>query len=277
MTLQDYLDSRYELKRSICEGTAEGYRQAVRSLNRFAGRQVTLDELAPDLVNSWIRSLTVAPTTIAHRRRHALTLWRAASEDELCPPPAMWKIRRVRTPPRVPLAWTAEEVRLLAHAAKQLDGDYPKNGVRRSFFWQVALRVAWDTALRTGDLLLLDPGIFRAEHKTVVVQHKTGKPVLVGIHPTTASFLKAVPHWPFIVWWPYSDEYFRTEFQTVVKLAGLKGSFKKLRKSSGSDVERHHPGWGSAHLGHSFGPKISHMFYFDPRITGSDKPMPEEL
>ena len=278
MTLNDYLETRYELKRSICQGTADGYRQAVRSLERFAGREVTLGELTPDLVNAWIRSLKVAATTIAHRRRHALTLWRAASEDELCSPPALWKIRRVRTPPKVPVAWSAEEVRLLAHAAKQLDGDYPKIGVRRSFFWQVAIRVGWDTALRTGDLLALDPSAFRSSHhRVVVVQHKTGKPVLVALHATTMSFLRAVPHWPFIVWWPYTDEYFRTEFAEIVKLASLKGSFKKLRKSSGSDVEKTNPGWGSAHLGHSFGPKISHMFYFDPTITGCNKPMPEEL
>lgn len=112
MKLTDYLENRYELKRSICQGTADGYRQAVRSINRFAGRDVELRDLTPDLVNAWIRSLTVAPTTIAHRRRHLLTIWRAGSEDELCSPPALWKIRRVRTPPRVPVAWSAEEGRI---------------------------------------------------------------------------------------------------------------------------------------------------------------------
>jgi hypothetical protein len=280
MKLRDYLEERYSLKRSISSKTEGGYLYAIQSLDRYVGRAVELAELNEKLVNSWLKAIApaVSAVTLSFCRRHLMVLWRSAAEDELCPPPAMWRVRKVKCPPRVPLAWSIDEVRLLAHSAKRLEGDYEKLGVRRNFFWQVAIRCAWDEGLRWGDLLNQPPGLFRRTSlRATMIQHKTGRPVLVGIDESTWTFLAAVPHWPRLLHWPYCQRYFSTEFAEVVKLAGLKGPWIKLRKSSGSDVEKRHPGWGSMHLGHSLGPRISTAFYFDPRITQVNKPMPEPL
>jgi hypothetical protein len=49
----------------------------------------------------------------------------------------------------------------------------------------------------------------------------------------------------------------------------------KIRKSSGSSVAAHHPGYGSVHSGQ--GPQVTTAHYFDPRIVQASKPMPTEL
>lgn len=280
MRLTQYLAERYELKRNIREPTAKGYRYTVQSLCRYAGGDLDLGDLNPDLVNGWLRSVAggVSPTTLGFFRRHLLILWRSAAEDELCQPPAAWRIRKVKTPPRIPEAWTVDEVRLLAHWAKRLEGDYPALNVRRSYFWQLAIRFAWDEGLRWGDLLNQPPNLFRkGQLRATLIQSKTGMPVIVGCHESTWSFRAAVTNWPRLVWWPHCQRYFATEFASIVKLAKLRGSFIKIRKSSGSDVEKNCPGFGSMHLGHSLGPRVSIAYYFDPRIVTVDKPLPTEL
>ena len=78
--------------------------------------------------------------------------------------------------------------------------------------------------------------------------------------------------------WDYTGEHFRKEFKRLAKLAGFHGiSFKILRKSSSSNVESRHRGWGDSHLGHASGSKVGHQSYFDRSITEAERPRPEPL
>jgi hypothetical protein len=78
--------------------------------------------------------------------------------------------------------------------------------------------------------------------------------------------------------WGKCGNYLRQEFrQGVMQQAGLAGSLKKIRKSSASHVELHHPGMGAVHLGHRLSASISHNHYLDPRIVAKNRPMPTEL
>ncbi len=66
-------------------------------------------------------------------------------------------------------------------------------------------------------------------------------------------------------------------FRRVADRAGLKGSFKKIRKASASNVELRFPGCGSAHLGHVSQATLAQTNYLDPRIVGKNKPLPEPI
>ena len=101
--------------------------------------------------------------------------------------------------------------------------------------------------------------------------------MLVGIHSSTWALWTTCPSWATFIWWGHGLRHFATEFAQIVKAAGLKGSWTKLRKSSGSDVESRFPTWGSVHLGHSQGPQVTTAHYLDPRIVQANKPMPTEL
>jgi hypothetical protein len=59
------------------------------------------------------------------------------------------------------------------------------------------------------------------------------------------------------------EEHFRVEFAKIVKAAGLVGTFKKLRKSSGSRAEQLNAGSGHVHLGNS-------RRVFEQHYLGSD-------
>ena len=76
---------------------------------------------------------------------------------------------------------------------------------------------------------------------------------------------------------PYCKEMFRKQFEQLVTLSHLDGSLKKIRKSSATNVEMRHPGWGAIHLGHLTGFKTADAHYFDFRIIAARKPNPEEL
>ncbi|MFO0899829.1 MAG: hypothetical protein U0836_20555 [Pirellulales bacterium] len=279
MTLRDYLDGHYATKRSIGTKTAQGYDTAIVSLCRHAKHDVRIEELTPELVNGWLRAIetTVKPVTLMAYRRHLLVIWRSAHDDELLEALPL-RIRKLRLSPRIPTAWTVDEVRLLVAAAKRVEGNYPLMGVTKATWWELAIRAAWDEGLREGDFLNQPHDLFAADRlRATLIQHKTRRPVLVGWHPSTWALWQACPSWPTLIWWGHCRRHFSTEFASIVKAAGLVGSWTKLRKSSGSNVEAHFPGYGSVHLGHSQGPQVTTAHYLDPRIVQAQKPMPTEL
>ena len=55
------------------------------------------------------------------------------------------------------------------------------------------------------------------------------------------------------------------------------GSFKRLRKSSATEIERHYPGMGGPHLGHVSLRGIAETNYLDPTLLIDTKPMPRPL
>jgi hypothetical protein len=66
-----------------------------------------------------------------------------------------------------------------------------------------------------------------------------------------ATIRKSCPPRGPIIDFDRTPEWFRLRFRGLVQKAGLHGSFKTLRKTSGSLVELSHPGTGHKHLGNS--------------------------
>jgi integrase len=280
MTMQDYV-ARYELKRGIRSNSAAQYRIAARCIEAWAKRPVQVEEMSADLFNAWLVAIErrLSNETVRTRKRHVAALWRAAHADGLCPNAyCSHQVRRVtcRRPPT--RAWSVDEVRRIVEAAKKLQGTQDV-GLSKATFWELAVRTAWDTALRMGDLLEARTGDFSPEGEAVLTQSKTGRPVFVRMNPKTRE-LQQQATWRLrrkLIPWPYSREHFRKEFERLVHAAGLVGSMKKLRKSSATNVEIRTPGWGAIHLGHLTGFKTADQHYFDFGLIGSKKPDPEEL
>ena len=79
-----------------------------------------------------------------------------------------------------------------------------------------------------------------------------------------------------LVPWSMTAKHRRVCFaKEIVDPLGFQGTMKKLRKSSASDVELHHPGLGGFHLGHRAGRDIARLHYLDPRIIAENRPMPD--
>ena len=280
MNLHDFL-WHYELANELTEGSVYQYEAAIKSLCRWAGREITLDELSDSLVNKWLRDLSrskMAPATVKGRRSHLLVLWRSAYRRHGCEHGPR-EIRPVTVPASAPIAWCRSDVQKIVASCSQLDRSYDRVGLGRRVVWDLLIRLAWDTGARQCDLLCLTRDGIQADGSVVFTQKKTGQWHLARVHSSTIAKIDSsgARRRPFICPWPYSKEHFRHEFREIVDAAGLRGSFKKLRKSSAADVDAAYPGAGARHLGHRSGGRIATDHYIDPRITARHRPMPEEL
>ncbi len=280
-TLLDFV-AVYESGRRLSASAVYQYEQAAKSLDRFCHRSVHLSELSDDLVNAWLRSLERsdnANATVRCRRSHFLVIWRAAHRDGFCEIGP----RRIRCAPvqdTTPHAMRREQVEKLLSAAGRLDRDYPKMGLPRSAWWNMAIRIAWDTGCRQGDQWRIRSEKV-AENGTVeFYQNKVKKWQVAWLTEGTMEAIRVAGGFDrkYICPWSYTGEHFRKEFKTLAKSVGLGwATMKTLRKSSASNVEANHTGAGSSHLGHAPGSLIGHQHYFDRSITEAQRPRPEPL
>ena len=283
MTVSEYA-ARYATIREIVSGTARQYVITAAIFERWAGRPVLLTELEELLVSAWLRDYAVdhAPDTVRSKRNGLLALWRAAAEEYLCEPPSR-RVRTARTPWTPREAWTVDEVRQLLAAASTLPR-WHSCGLRRRDWWPLAIRLAWDTALRWGDLVRL-----RVDHldgdRFAICQSKTGRPSSGRLNASTVAAieesLSACPR-AVLVPWPRSHETFTDQVRRLVAKSGVSpGSWKWLRRGSGSNVEGKSPGRGMAArvLGHSPTSRIAEINYIVPSIVAASAPtiQPDDL
>jgi integrase len=283
LTLREYV-AVYATQRQIGPETVRQYRVAVGRLEEWAGAGVRLDELSELLVSHWLRHLEtiVAPATARSKRNQILSLWRAAAAEYLCNPP-MRAVRASRVPWIARECWELPEVLKLLRAASWARGRHPC-GIRRADWWDLAIRVAWDSGLRWGDLVTLQAGdIDRG--LAVIRQSKTSAPVAIRLHESTqariAQSLAEAPR-EILLPWVASRETFAKQLKVLVRRAGIRpGTWKWLRRGSATNVEAQAPGRGFAarHLGHAPGSRIAEINYICPRVVAQAAPsvMPEEL
>jgi integrase len=278
-TLREYLED-YQLQRDIRGGTVRQYRIAVNLIDRWAGKPVRLDELDERLASEWLQaySATVAPHTVRAKKQSLLALWRAASDEGLCDEPRSRRVRRVRLPELVVVAWTKDEVERLLAAAATLPR-WHRCGLRRSVWWDLAIRVAWDSGIRWGDLVTLRVDQIGPDGACTLSQSKTAKVSAFRLSPSTLAALRAsleaCPR-KLVCPWPTSPETFRDQMTRLVAKAGIRpGTWKWIRRGSGSDVELQARGLGHRHLGNT--PEVFRASYEDQTITGTGIPTPREL
>jgi integrase len=280
ISISQWVDD-YELERGLSGGSVIQYCRAASSLEEFVGGPVPVASLCREMVNHWLKWLAeceLAPSTVKNRRTHLLALWRGAAEAGLIEKPT--RIRRVTVPFQAPVAWTADEARRILSAAQKMPGRYGMiYGLPRAAVWEMLVRLAWNTGLRQGDVFRLRYDGVASDGLIAPTQNKTGRWLPCRL---TSSTMECIDRWKSpvrerIVPWSYTTEHFRHEFAGVVATAGLSGSFKRIRKSAASNVERRFPGCGSTFLGHARGSNIGPLHYFDPRIITPVLPVPEDL
>jgi integrase len=258
--------------------TLRQYQISVDLFSRWAGGQIPLDQLDAASVSEWIRdyaSSGVAPSTVRSKRSHILIMWRAAADEGLCELPTR-RVRPVRVPWIAPTAWTLEEVQRLVDACSRLKR-WHKCGIRRSEWWALAIRVAWDTGLRWEDQVrrlrfdqITPDGII------AMPQHKTSRVVVCRLSEVTLEAIRlsmAQDPRRLVTPWAASHETFSKQLKRLVRLAGIRpGTWKWIRRASATDVEIQSPRGASGHLGHTPGSMIAERSYIDPAIVGANRP-----
>ena len=161
-------------------------------------------------------------------------------------------------------------------ACDRLQGNMPRIGLVRRLYWRTFISASWFTGLRLSDVLSIERQWVGRDGKFTVVQQKTGRSlerqlplaVLAEIDEMRGAGPGRI--WP--LWQRTERELFR-EFQTLVALAGLRGTIKWLRRGGASEVERLQPGAGMRHLGHKTGGLFERCYRVDA-IVRRDVPMP---
>lgn len=187
LSLADYVEV-YATSRAVACDTIRQYRISVRRFEEWAGVGVRLDELSEMMVSHWLRHLEqrVKPSTARSKRNQIMALWRAAASEYLCDPPTR-AVRASRVPWHPRECWTREEVLKLLRVASFAKRRHTC-GLQRSDWWELAIRMAWDTGLRWGDLVTL-PAAEIVEGLAVIRQRKTAAPVAIRLHESTMAFL----------------------------------------------------------------------------------------
>lgn len=279
MNLIDFVPL-YALEHDIEQSTLASYQMVARRLDRFGGG-LKLTDLKRDLVNSFLVHLREEGRkkhTVACYRRTVLVLWRAAYDAELCDE-APRRIRVIRLPDTPKDVWTAVEVDRLLKACPVLRGRFKTTRIRRCHFFDSLIRAAWDTSLRLGDLLQIDVASVEAD-RFLWNQHKTGHNVDCVLTPSTLAAIEATfdnfaPSRKII--WPMwaRREQFYPLFRRIVAEAELTGTFKKLRRSSITNVEAQ-GGPGYIQAGHT-SPATTARWYLNRALAYENRPRPQEL
>jgi len=232
--------SHYALARDCCQNYVQDLRATVGQLSDFAGRQLCLCDLESDLVNEWLASLkgTFAPRTIRNKRVNLCVLWRAAFNERLVEKPPE-RIRSIKIPQSVPIAFLREELSALVKVADDLKSNWSDGTPRRLWFGSY-FRANYDCGLRLGDMLDVEipwiwPGGFLS-----IVQHKTGKTHRVQFRQETLALIHELigERKTGLVWsMPVCRDQFFWWFRRLRKKAGLsQGTSKWIRRSSASYV-----------------------------------------
>ena len=267
-TIVDLVES-YILARELADATTDYYRKLAKVLCSWAKRRIDESEFTVELANRFLRDKQAAGRSSYYRKslRNGLRallgfhLGHAAS--------IRGQLRPVKLDDLNPACWTTDEVNRVIDACKFV------RGAERQEYLRSLIAVAYYTGLSQVDLHRLERRDFDAKGVVRTKRSKTGRRVVAVVSPSVLLMLDARPSrgplWPIAT----SREAFRRVFARVVKRAGLRGSFKTLRKSSGTAVERLHPGRGHEHLANSR--QIFERHYLDPSHDDRQPLVPPEL
>lgn len=281
LTISAFFEHVYCLEKELRPSSAQQVELTLAALNNWHGSELRLSELSDDLANRWIKhqleKAQLSPKTVKRRRGDFLAVWRYAWNHQLCEPPL--RIRNVTVPRRVPDAWPLSALRKMVAAARELKGYYP-NGIKRSHFWEMFIRIDYDTALRLGDILSLPAAIARTGRFTVL-QGKTLREIHKRLRDSTIEVCRRSlpPEREILLDWPYRREQLWVHWREMILLpaglpAGRREGPQKMRRTSASHFARLHGREAARrHLGHSFG-SVADEHYLAPDIADGEALLP---
>lgn len=270
------------LEKELALSTIDQIAMTIKAFEEWHGGRITWEELTPATMNRWIidQAKTLAPKTIKRRRGEVLSVWRyAANEHRLCPAPK--RIRSVRVDRVIPDAWTQEEWQAMLAAARSAQGVY-RSGLTIAAWWELFLRVTYDTGLRLDDVFRLPARLVENSH-LAMVQHKTrdghivrlsSKTIALG-HSTTPQARKLLLPWHLgrKSFWNHWRRYISAP--SAIKV-DRRNYAQKIRRTSASHLEAVSPGAAMHHLGHKT-PGLAQRHYIDPTIAYGLAPLPPDL
>ena len=279
MLLAAYVE-RYALETALGPRTVENYRGSVARFSHWLGHPARMADLTDDAANRWLVAILDrgrSPKTAKNERNALLALWRAAYESRLVERRPD-RIRKIRVPVSLPEAWDERQLVALLAVAALLPGKLRRWRLPKAAFFRALILAGYDSGLRLADLLALRWDQIGADGSVAVLQQKTRWPILARLRPETLAALDQIGRegQPLVFGGVISRRQLFAHFGRLVRLAGLSGGTRKLRRSGASLLERVCPGAAQYYLGHR-GPNLAARYYIDPRVAGQNRPLPPPL
>lgn len=260
---------RYFVMRELRKESEQQYRDILAIFLRWAGvDDLPAEEFTGDEISEFLAFKQSQGRSCHYRKglRNTLkALHRFSRGYKNCD-----DIRPVKLDQLSPASWTPADVVKLVKACDELR-------FRERDYWRTFILVGYYSGLNAIDIHRITKADIAPEGYIVFNRNKTGRRTYTGIPVAIATeILSRAPDTGPI--WPRetTEEAFRLQFQRIVKWAGIPaGSFKQLRKTSGTLVEANAPGMGHRHLGNT--QEIFTTHYEDVRVTMANPTMPPEL
>lgn len=266
------LANRYVATRPLNLMHANTLTSRVRQLADFAKTDDPAECCQVEVINRFLAryAATHSPATVKGVRGDLLTVWRYAADHGLADQPDPRQIRIRRVPQSIPECYTVDEVRQLIADCPAMCGDY--NQIPRSLYFEAIIRLSWESGLRLGDCWAFRSSQLDAAGRLVRVSRKTGLRTVHQLTEHTSEALRACGS----LAWPHAKWTFQLHFRQLRDVTVRRGTFKWLRRASGSYVASlYGESAGASHLGHS---SISTFRrYYDHRLVEGNRPAPPKL
>lgn len=280
MLFQEFFEDVYSSERNLRSESIRQLAMSVRIFVDFIGRNPHLDELNHKSLNDWVSEnpRNWSAKTLKRRVCDILSIWSYAYSIEATEnKPNRMRIRKPRSPRKIPDAWTLEQLKSMMMAAESF-GTYMPNGVRKSDLLKSIILVGYHTVLRPSDVARLLRSQLVPDGEPVPMEKRLGDEVLVRTPNYVVEFIdRQYPKDVTKVFaWPYRREHFyQGIWKPMLRKAGLpdtkRDGLQKLRRTGVSHGESIERGYGASLAGHRPGSRVTYDSYVDPRVVDSER------
>lgn len=264
-----YLPSRL---RGASESTLNQFRVSIENFGLYLGKRPRTWDLTDDNVTGaayWMISRGRSPATANKLLANLRAIWEFLARTRRVK--KFPTVKKLKEPDRIPIAWSAEQMRSLWGAMLSQPGEI--SGVPASLWWISLHAVFFDTAERKGAVMATDWNDIDLHTGTILFPAQNRKwktrDKLHFLHPDTTSVLKKFPAKTGKIWhWPGGDRSIYPAYRKIIQAAELphdrKHLFQCLRRTTASLFEA--CGGNSTDLLDHGSRAVTKKHYLDPRI-----------
>ena len=259
--------THYTLYRQLAPDTVAWYSRVASVFCRWAGGDVPLAEFNGQRISEMLLAKQQAGRSAYYCK--SLRGGLVALLREIRGEAPMERVRSVKPPPLDPHALTAAEVERLLLAVETL----PEGSRWR---YRLMICLGYYTGMDAADIWRLERRHISHDGSLFFRRGKTGAAIFVQLPPDVLTELdRHCSRKGPMIRMGVSKEWFRRVMALLFYRSKLTGTFKTIRKSSGSLVEQQSPGTGHRHLGNTRA--IFERHYEAKRITRDKPTMPPKI
>lgn len=217
--------SLYRLYRpQLSESTAEQYRYAIRSMEKFVQKSPTTEELSEPVILRFLaaRLAEVSPRTVKRERGDIFTLWRFAYKRKLTEhDPRDSDIPPVRLRQEPPIALTVSQVEAIVDSCRFERSTIRGTEISKAAWWRSLVLVLYWSGARIGAVIATNRTDLDASTGWLHLRAESAKTGLGQWVQLPLDVVEAIPGDDLLWPWPYGRRQLFAALKRIVVRAGL--------------------------------------------------------